>query len=191
MPTSEEGIILAVCWLWGVSELVGMYVIPRLRGKGEVRYRADKGSRLVIWVSLFFAIAIINFFAVIGITLLPDWFFPLGIGLMLLGIVFRQWSIFVLGKYFSTSVRLLSDHKIVTTGPYRYIRHPAYTGSLLILLGLGLASRTWGGTLIILAMFGIAFGYRIIIEEKMLTEQFGQDYGEYGKRTKRLIPFLF
>jgi protein-S-isoprenylcysteine O-methyltransferase Ste14 len=143
---------------------------------------------MVIWLSIFVSVIIADLFGVNGITLLPDLFFYVGIALMIAGIVVRQWSILILGRFFSTTVRIVSDHKIVIDGPYHFIRHPAYTGSLLTLAGLGLGSRTWGGTLIIL--FGLAFNYRIIVEEKALKAEFGQQYIDYAKRTKRLFPFL-
>jgi protein-S-isoprenylcysteine O-methyltransferase Ste14 len=130
------------------------------------------------------------FFGVNEITLLPDWVFYLGIALMIGGIALRQWAIFVLGRFFSTKVTILSDHKIVTNGPYHVIRHPAYSGTLLTLVGLGLASRTWAGTLAILILFGLVYNYRISIEEKELKAEFGEQYLEYSRKTKRLIPFL-
>ena len=84
----------------------------------------------------------------------------------------------------------MSDHRIVRAGPYRYLRHPSYTGTLMILLGLGLASRTWLGTVIILALFSLVIGYRINVEEKALKAEFGKEYIEYAKKTKRLFPFI-
>jgi len=141
-------------------------------------------------MSIFVSIAIASFFGTNGVTPLPEAFFYLGIVLMLAGIAFRQWSIWVLGRFFSTTVRILSDHRIVTNGPYRLIRHPSYTGALLTLVGLGLGSRTWAGTLIILVLFGIVYNYRISVEEKALRREFGQEYVDYAKKTKRLIPFL-
>lgn len=145
---------------------------------------------MIIWLSLFVSIAIAFYFGTNGVTLLPGGFFYLGIVLMLAGIAFRQWAILVLGRFFSTTVKILSDHRIVKNGPYHVIRHPAYTGSLLTLLGLGLASRTWGGTLVIVVLFGLVYNYRISVEEKALKAEFGQEYVDYAKKTKRLIPFL-
>jgi protein-S-isoprenylcysteine O-methyltransferase Ste14 len=109
---------------------------------------------------------------------------------MVMGITLRQWSILVLGRFFSTTVKIISGHRIVTNGPYCLIRHPAYTGSLLTLVGLGLASRTWVGTLVIVALFGLVYSYRISVEEKALKAEFGQEYVDYAKKTKRLIPFI-
>ena len=189
MP-SEESVILFVCWIWGLSEFVGGYVIPHLRGRGTVKARSDRGSRMIIWLSLFVSITISFFFGTNGIAPLPPWFFYFGIVLMVVGIALRQWAILVLGRFFSTTVRVISGHRIVTNGPYRVIRHPSYTGSLLTLIGLGLASRTWAGTLIIVALFGVAYNYRIGVEESALKAELGQEYIEYAKKTKRLIPFL-
>ena len=187
---TEESTILLMSWIWAVSEIIGSYIIPRLRQRGEVTARGDRGSRVVIWVGLFVGIFLSYYFAKNGVAPLPEPFFYVGVFLMLVGIGFRQWAIWVLGRFFSTRVRIVSDHKIVAKGPYRFLRHPSYTGMLIILLGLGLGSRTWLGTIIILALFSIVMGYRISVEEKALRTEFGEDYVEYAKKTKRLIPFI-
>jgi len=178
-------------WIWAFSEIIGSYIIPRLRQKGKVKTRSDRGSRLVIWLGIFVSIFLSDYFATSNITPIPESFFYIGIVLMLAGIVFRQWAIWVLGRFFSTRVRIVSDHRIVMEGPYKFLRHPSYTGMFMILLGLGLASRTWLGTIIILALFSLVIGYRINVEENALRSEFGQEYLEYAKKTKRLFPFLF
>jgi protein-S-isoprenylcysteine O-methyltransferase Ste14 len=188
---SEESVILLLSWIWALSEIIGSYIIPRLRQRGKVKARSDRGSRVVIWLGMFVAIFLSDYFATNNITPISEPFFYVGIVLMLAGIVFRQWAIWVLGRFFSTGVRIVSDHRIVMEGPYRFLRHPSYTGMLMILLGLGLASRTWLGTAIILALFSLVIGYRIIVEENALKAEFGQEYLEYAKKTKRLFPFLF
>jgi len=188
---SEESVILLMSWIWALSEIVGSYIIPRLRQKGEVKTRSDRGSRLVIWLGIFIAILLSDYFATRGIAPIPEPFFYVGLFLMMTGILFRQYSIWVLGRFFSTKVRIVSDHRIVKEGPYKYLRHPSYTGMLMILLGLGLASRTWLGTVIILALFSLVIGYRMNVEERALKAQFGQEYVEYAKKTKRLVPLLF
>jgi protein-S-isoprenylcysteine O-methyltransferase Ste14 len=75
-------------------------------------------------------------------------------------------------------VQIVSDHRIVTNGPYSVIRHRAYSGSLLTLLGIGLSSKTWGGTLVIVALFGLVYTYRISLEEHLLKAEFGQEYAD-------------
>jgi protein-S-isoprenylcysteine O-methyltransferase Ste14 len=133
---SEESAVGLVSMIWALSEIVGSYILPRLRQKGEVKAMGDRGSRVVIWVGLFIAIFIADYFARNNITPIPEPFFYIGIVLMLAGIVFRQWSIWILGRFFSTRVRIVSDHRIVMEGPYRVLRHPSYTGMFIILLGL-------------------------------------------------------
>ena len=187
----EEPVVLFMSWVWALSEIVGSYIIPRLRQKGEVKARNDRGSRVVIWVGIFVSIFLSDYFATHNIAPIPEPFFYVGIILMLVGIVFRQWAIWILGRFFSTRVRIVSDHRIVMEGPYGFLRHPSYTGMLIILIGLGLASRTWLGTLVILAMFSLVIGYRIRVEETALKAEFGAAYVEYAKRTKRLIPLVF
>jgi len=187
----EQSVVSFLSWIWALSEIIGSYIIPRLRQKEEVKTRSDRGSRAVIWLGMFAAIFLTNYFAIKQVTPIPEPFFYIGIVLMVAGIVFRQWAIWVLGRFFSTRVRIVSDHRIVMEGPYRFLRHPSYTGMLMILLGLGLASRTWLGTVIILALFSLVISYRIKVEEDALKAEFGTDYVEYAKKTKRLFPFLF
>ena len=128
--------------------------------------------------TIFVSISVAEFFGTNNITVLPDWVFYVGIMLMLFGIAFRQWVVWVLGRFFSTRVRIVSDHRIVQEGPYRVIRHPSYTGMLIILLGLGLASRTWAGTIIMFALIGPVIYYRMNVEEDALKTEFGTEYVE-------------
>jgi protein-S-isoprenylcysteine O-methyltransferase Ste14 len=129
-------------------------------------------------------------FAKIGFGLLPDWIYYVGIAVMFAGIVFRQWAIAVLGRYFSTVLGVQEEHKVVDTGPYRLIRHPSYTGVLIFYAGIGLAVQSLASVMIAIAIFGIAYGYRIFVEEKVLINELGNSYVEYMKRTKRVIPYL-
>jgi protein-S-isoprenylcysteine O-methyltransferase Ste14 len=122
--------------------------------------------------------------------MLPDWSFYPGVVLMVIGILFRQWAIFILGHFFTFTVSVQKNHAVVDHGPYGLVRHPSYLGLLLIILGTGLALRTWGGILVLLILNGLAIGYRIHVEEKVLVSELGDDYVRYMKRTKRLIPFL-
>ena len=125
-----------------------------------------------------------------GVGLLPDLVFYLGIFLILLGVVVRQWAIAVLGRFFSLTVRVSEDHRVVDIGPYRLVRHPSYTGIMITLAGLGLAVQSWTALLVLLVIFGVAYGYRIRVEEKTLLSELGSDYANYMKRTKRLIPYV-
>jgi protein-S-isoprenylcysteine O-methyltransferase Ste14 len=176
--------------LWILSEIVGSSIIPSLRRRGTKIERRDRGSRFVIIGSIFLSIGIAFTFAAIGIAILPGWVSYIGSALMLAGIVLRQWSIAVLGGFFSPSVGIQKGQKVVTRGPYRLVRHPSYTGALMIVTGVGLALQSWGAVLVILLIAGLAFGYRIRMEEKVLVSELGEEYLPYSKRTKRLIPYI-
>jgi protein-S-isoprenylcysteine O-methyltransferase Ste14 len=188
--TTAASIFFVVYALWLLSELVVGGIIPRSRRRGApIRYE-DKSSRLLISLSMFVSLVIAFLFASAGIASLPSWAFYLGIGLMIAGIVLRQWSIAVLGRYFSRTVGVQEGQAVVDRGPYRLVRHPAYTGSLLTMVGLGFVLQSWGAVLVLIAFFGVAFGYRIHVEEGVLASKLGDGYVAYAKRTKRLIPFV-
>ena len=176
--------------VWFASELFGAVLIPRLRRRGATRVKRDRGSAALIiatvWVSLIIAFA----FGYAGVGMLPDWVFYLGIFLILLGILVRQWAIAVLGRFFSLRVQVSEDQRVVAKGPYRFVRHPSYTGVLVTFIGLALAAQSWGALLVLLGVFSLSFGYRMKVEEKTLLSELGDDYASYMKRTKRLIPYL-
>jgi len=144
----------------------------------------------LIIFTVFVSIILAFSFGYSGIGVLPDWAFYLGIFLMFLGVLVRQWAIAVLGRFFSLTVRVAEDHRVVVKGPYRLVRHPSYTGVLITFIGLALAVQSWGALLVLLGVFSLSFGYRMRVEEKALLSELGEDYANYMKRTKRIIPYL-
>jgi len=191
-PSSTAAFVFSIVFfLWPISEIIGGGIIPLIRRGGARTQRRDRGSALLILVSIVVALIVAFSFASLGIAMLPSWAYYPGVTLMVAGIVFRQWSIFVLGRFFSPAVRTQRDQTVVETGPYRYVRHPSYTGALLIFVGLGLALQSWGAVLVLVLIFASAYGYRIYVEEQNLISQLGDAYIAYSRRTKRLIPYLF
>ena len=177
-------------FVWIASELFGAVLVPRLRRRGATRVERDRGSGPLIIFTVFVSIILALSFGYAGIGELPDWAFCLGIFLMFLGILVRQWAIAVLGRFFSLTVRVAQDHRVVEKGPYRLVRHPSYTGVLITFIGLGLAVQSWGALLVLLGVFSLSFGYRMRVEEKTLLSELGENYANYMKRTKRIIPYL-
>ena len=110
---------------------------------------------------------------------------------MLSGTAFRWYSAQVLGKFFTFDVAILSGHTLIEAGPYRYIRHPSYTGALVTLLGFGMALGNWAALLVALLCLSFAYVYRIRVEELALIAALGDSYIQYRSRTWRLAPFLF
>lgn len=110
---------------------------------------------------------------------------------MLAGTVLRWYAIHVLGRYFTREVAVQPDHTIIRSGPYRYIRHPSYSGALLTMLGLGLAMTNWAGLAALMACALSGYSYRVMVEEHALRENIGAPYVDYMRYTRRFIPFLF
>ena len=190
-PSSIAALVFYIMYLLLIlSEVMGGVILPRLHRRGTEITKKDKGSSQLISLGNFVSVVIVFSFALSGTAMWPSWVYYPGILLMVLGIALRQWSMAVLGSFFSGTVGVQEGQKVVDTGPYRLVRHPSYTGGLLIFAGMGLALQSWGAILLIVLIFGLAFGYRIYVEEKVLVSEFGEEYVEYAKRTKRLIPYI-
>jgi len=116
---------------------------------------------------------------------------PLGIALLLGGIVIRWTAIYTLGKYFTAKVVIKDDHRLIRTGPYKYLRHPAYTGALVAHLGLGLSFSNWFSLILRFVPYVVAALYRMKVEELALREALGEEYDHYSRNTKRLIPRVY
>jgi protein-S-isoprenylcysteine O-methyltransferase Ste14 len=177
--------------VWVLSEIVGGTVIPGLkRGGARVRRRTGGGSGTLVYVAWIAVIGISAGLGENGVLLLPDWFTYVGDAVIIAGVVVRQWAIAVLGRYFSGVIGVQQDQKVVDSGPYHYIRHPSYAGVLLILAGIAASMLSLVAVVAAILLFGFAYGYRMLVEERVLISELGGSYVEYMKRTKRVVPFL-
>jgi protein-S-isoprenylcysteine O-methyltransferase Ste14 len=114
----------------------------------------------------------------------------MGVGVILFfaGLFLAIWARLHLGKNWGMPMSLKQDPELVTSGPYRFIRHPIYSGILLAVLGsAGVSGVYW---LVILAVLGIYFIYSARAEEKLMLDQFPESYPTYMSKTKMLIPFV-
>jgi protein-S-isoprenylcysteine O-methyltransferase Ste14 len=107
------------------------------------------------------------------------------------GIVLRCYAVFSLGRFFSTTVITQASHILIESGPYQFIRHPAYTGLLGSFFAVGIAMGDVLALLALLCPIAYVLIQRISIEEQWLSEHFGKVYNEYCLRTKKLIPWLY
>ena len=187
-----QNVLLAGYVIWAVTEVIlGMRQITQLRAGAQLH---DKGSRAVVsgtvGLGILLCLLLPRAVPATTITNASVFVFWLGVALVYAGLAFRLYAITVLGRYFTPSVAVVADQQVVEDGPYKLIRHPAYTGLLIMFLGFGLGSTNW---LSLLALMGCALtglSYRIHVEELVLQEHLGQRYQEYMRRTKRLIPFV-
>jgi protein-S-isoprenylcysteine O-methyltransferase Ste14 len=118
-----------------------------------------------------------------------SWLQIIGLILILAGVILRVWARSHIRGLYSGHVEVQSDARVVRSGPYRFIRHPGYSGFLLMALGIALGYSSWIGLVSIPAALLPGLLYRIKIEEALLMEHFGEEYRQYTRETrKRLIP---
>jgi protein-S-isoprenylcysteine O-methyltransferase len=121
----------------------------------------------------------------------PQVFYVIGLVLFVLGLIVRWIAIIHLGRFFTVNVAIAEDHQLITTGPYRHVRHPSYTGSLLVFLGFGLCTLNIFSVAAIFLPITAAFLWRMRVEEEALRLAFGERYRNYASQTRRLIPCLY
>jgi protein-S-isoprenylcysteine O-methyltransferase len=191
-PYSMRWISLFLGVTYFFSEL--LLSITRRAPKSANMRESDHSSLRVLWIviglSIWFALWLTRHFRA---AVLPHSKFLLALAVMLfvLGLILRWWSIIQLGRFFTVNVAIAHDHELVEAGPYRYIRHPSYTGVLLAFLGFGFSLGNWAALLGLLLPIFIAFLYRMKVEERTLIDGLGEKYISYCRRTKRLVPFLY
>src|SRR2546423_3062195 len=107
------------------------------------------------------------------------------------GLLLRWWAIVTLGRFFTVDVTIEKDHELVEGGPFRWVRHPSYTGVLLAFVGWALTLRNWAAIAVVLVPIFAAFIRRMNVEEEALRGALGERYAKYMRRTKRLVPGLY
>jgi protein-S-isoprenylcysteine O-methyltransferase Ste14 len=174
---------------WVAFELV-LRVRERAQGRGGAA--ADRATRALI------AIALAAAFALAALT--ESWAKAPRIGgpyraggliVIWLGLGIRVWAVGALGRAFRTTVEVDAGQAVVSSGPYRWVRHPSYSGLLLIVGGFGLAVGNWPALAICVVLPLAALVRRISVEEAELTRVLGDRYRAYQAHTKRLIPGLW
>jgi protein-S-isoprenylcysteine O-methyltransferase Ste14 len=125
---------------------------------------------------------------VIPVTLWRE-YCAVGAGLTLLGVLLMIWARIHLGRNWSSVAAVKVDHELVTDGPYRWMRHPIYSGLLLAFIGTALATGQWRGVLAV-ALALVAFLKRIVIEDRFMREEFGAVYVSYAQRVRALVPWV-
>lgn len=184
-------IILITSAFWLLSEIILSFA---KRSEAKNSSRLDKSSLTFLWVVILLSVFIGVFLGVKGIGLIRlrhNLLSILGIVLILIGLLIRWIAIITLGRYFTTNVSILPGHQIVKKGIYKYIRHPSYAGGLVSFLGLGLAFSNWLSIIVIIVPILIVYIYRMRVEERALIQTFGNEYLDYSKTTKRLIPKIY
>jgi protein-S-isoprenylcysteine O-methyltransferase len=187
MPLPSPSIIAIVFLAFEATISLTRRPLPNAAGK-------DRGTFQLIWIAITLAI-VLGVYAGIAVPAarLPDAdaMYPYGLALFVFGAAFRAWSIWTLGRFFTVQVAIASDHKLIENGPYRLLRHPSYTGSLMMFVGYLLCFGNLLTMAIVLLTVLAVFIRRIRVEEAALAEAFGDAWRDYVKRTWRLIPLIY
>src|SRR6266852_6007697 len=96
-----------------------------------------------------------------------------------------------LGRHWALAARLIEGHKLVTAGPYRFLRNPIYTGLLGMLIATGLAMEHWAALIVAVVLFAVGMVIRVRSEEKLLRSAFGKEFEDYAKRVPAVLPGIF
>lgn len=182
--------IVSIC-AWFAIELT-LLARDLVRRKG--RLGRDRGTRAIISLafagSIWIAILLPSWLPALD-TPAPRAFAIAGLTLVWAGLAVRIWAVITLGRSFSTFVGVDTDQPVISRGPYRWVRHPSYTGLLLIALGFGLGAANWLSLAGCVVLPSLGLLRRIAVEESELTRVLGDRYRDYQQATHRLIPGLW
>ena len=178
----------------GLIFLLSEVGVSVLRRSGAKSKRHDGGSLALLWITItaamFGGVALAYQFPQFGFVV-PHLVGQILGAVFALGLILRWWAILSLGKFFTVDVAIAADHQLIVRGPYHLVRHPSYSGMMLAFAALAVTFQNWLSLACILVPISLALAYRIYVEEIALEATFGDDYQQYAKTTKRLIPGVF
>jgi protein-S-isoprenylcysteine O-methyltransferase Ste14 len=182
--------VISGCWL----VFVAIWVLAALSTKRTV-YRESRAQRLRYWVFLVIASLLLLYGRrlpyPLNLYIIPHvapiaWAAAI---LCAIGLAFAVWARVTLGRNWSGVVTLKEGHELVERGPYRFVRHPIYTGILTMFFATALARGHLSGFVGTLLMFA-SFWIKLRDEEELMLQQFPERYADYRRRTKCIIPFV-
>ncbi len=176
--------------LWLLSELG----LRQFKRSGEHAQKRDAGTfqvvNLTIYASLLVGIGV-GASSDLGRVSLPVEVRWAGIALIVAGLLLRWYAILTLRRFFTVDVAIHPEHKVIDSGPYRFVRHPSYSGALVSFVGLGVAFSNWLSALLVLVPITASLVYRIRVEEQALREGLGAAYEQFCRTRKRLVPWIY
>jgi protein-S-isoprenylcysteine O-methyltransferase Ste14 len=181
-------------WFWIAVEVYVAFTARIRRGGNSGVTVSDRGSMLLLWVVILGSISLgfwVSAAFPTGAIHAGHWLRMVSLTLLVAGLMLRIWAIYTLGRSFTANVSIHATQKLNRSGPFRYVRHPSYTGMMIIFLSLGLRMQNWLSLAIMMVPPFAALLYRIHVEEAALTGAFGDEYLAYGRTTRRLVPGLY
>ena len=154
----------------------------------------DSGSLQVILAGMWVALLVAYPLAFVKAWAFPQrWQLPLfvvGLLLIVLGSLLRRYCFRTLGEYFTRDVRAKPGQRVISSGPYRWVRHPSYTAGMMMFIGIGLALGSWASFALLTIATIATYSYRVAVEERALLEAIGEPYSSYMKGRKRFVPYI-
>jgi protein-S-isoprenylcysteine O-methyltransferase Ste14 len=178
----QRGMNVAVPVIWIAFGLYWLAAATRAKASAPVHRARFPGLLIIVWVALRLAFGG-NTLAVHSVPLRA-----VGIAVLVAGLGLAVYARVYLGSNWGMPMTVRAEPELVTAGPYRFVRHPIYTGILLGLVGTALALNL--SFFLGVVVLGAYFAYSARIEERNLAETFGPEYGTYRARTKMIVPFL-
>lgn len=178
-----------LCSLFTGSELL-LLLSRRAKSEGR-RNRRDKSSLLLLWITIPVCLTCGGFASAIEAGHIAYNLKTIAVIIVITGLLTRWAAIVQLGNLFTVDVAIAESHTLKTNGLYRIVRHPSYLGLLLIIIGFAVYFNNIFSLVIVIVPFALAMNYRIRVEEKALTEAFGEQYNNYKKDTARIIPWIY
>ena len=182
---------LSIC---GVITFVAYEVVLRRRDVQAATWHAEDGDRASTRLILgtYVAVVAINVaFSGAAVGAVPVVWRWIGVALLAAGLAVRAWAMRTLGRYYTRTLRTVDEQQVVDRGPYRLVRHPGYTGSLMVWTGYALGLGNWIAAVITVTSLVAVYLWRIDAEEALLCRSFGERYAEYRRCTKRLVPHVY
>jgi len=176
--------------LFGISEVL-LFILKRSKSS-STKSRADRLSLLLFWITIPACLTLGGVIAEnhIGLPADADWD-NAGIVVFVVGFIIRWVSIVQLGSMFTVDVSISSTHTLKTDGLYQLVRHPSYLGLVLIMAGISLFMSNGLSSMMVVVSIFLVTNYRINVEEKALTAEFGGQYADYKKRVRKIVPWVY
>jgi len=182
MRVVVDSVIFAVWLAFGTYWLAASVGVKA----GQTRWTRFAGIRVAIILIVLLLLRVRTFKT--HVTINDPWLEVIGLAVFLLGLALAVWARVYLGRNWGMPMTQKVDPELVTTGPYRRVRHPIYSGIILAMIGTAIAvSLYW---LVAVVVLGGYFIYSATVEERYLAERFPDSYSEYKASTKMLIPFI-
>ena len=183
--------LIAIVSVASIVTFMAVAQVSRARGVARRGETLARSRGLAHYVAYFFFVPYLVIVARPGPELdVPDPMRWSGLALVALGVAFALWAIATLGRHYDLELEVHRDHELVRSGPYRFVRHPVYTGLALHFAGACLAT---GNLLLIAGTLLVTYPalyLRAKTEERLLRERFGAAYDDYARRVGMLVPLL-